>query len=479
MHEATVEMLGIEVDTTYVKDHLDDIKKAAEGDAKALTKLQKTAAVNWGENFAKGVQSVEEVVDETGKVITEGFDAESWRTDFLDVIDDVANNLGGLDTSFTLNADTQPALDELVTLTNEALRAGQMTQGEMEAMFASMGYSPEVTWTTVPAPDTHTVTTGEIKWQGIPLGEIYSDLTNKNEVAVPQIGDKDKNGTTSFTKIGGSTKSRASAGKKAPSSKGGSNSKKEAERYHEIKNVVEDINKELDALGKAKDRAFGKDKLALMDQEIAKLEDMKAAQSQYLKEIEKFYAQDKKAVAKYGAEFDEAGRIINYDEYMKKHGANEAAVEALEQYEETYDLLKDKQQEIIDIQNQIYDAALEKTKYKVDLQINVNDDDLKYLNYLLEKLDDAAYDAAESIANLGQQAASQMKNIDAYRQGINDIFAEHGLGDDTISQFLNGSLTPEDLADMEFTEEEVNTLRNYRDGLLETNQALMEIRDNV
>ena len=216
-----------------------------------------------------------------------------------------------------------------------------------------------------------------------------------------------------------------------------------------------------------------------MDQEIAKLEDMKAAQSQYLKEIEKFYAQDKKAVAKYGAEFDEAGRIINYDEFMKKHGANEAAVEALEQYEETYDLLKDKQQEIIDIQNQIYDAALEKTKYKVDLQINVNDDDLKYLNYLLEKLDDAAYDAAESIANLGKQAASQMSNIDAYRQGVNDIFAEHGLGDDAISQFLNGSLTSEDLADMEFTEEEVNTLRDYRDGLLETNQALMEIRDNV
>jgi hypothetical protein len=44
----------------------------------------------------------------------------------------------------------------------------------------------------------------------------------------------------------------------------------EIDRYHEIKELLSDVNRELDKISKAKERAFGADKLALMDKEIAK-----------------------------------------------------------------------------------------------------------------------------------------------------------------------------------------------------------------
>lgn len=374
----------------------------------------------------------------------------------------------GADSS-ELDAAAQKSIEDMIELANTAMAAGQMTEGQMREMFGSMGYSPEVTYREEQVENKNS---GYFKMGLLTLP--YENVSY-NTVKVPQIADKNSDGNVSLTKIttakslGGSTKKPKDSGGKV----------KEAERYHEIKKVIEDLEKDLDALGKAKDRAFGKDKIALMNQEIAKLQDMKAAQEQYLTEIEKFYDQDKKAIAKFGAEFDDEGRIINYDELMAKYGSNEEAMKALEQYEETYDLLKDKQEEIKDLQRQEYDKALEITQYKVDLKIDVNSDDLKFLEYLLGNLTDSAYDAADAIANLGQQTAAQLGNQEAYIQGINNIFKEHGLGEDSVSKFLNGSLSAEDLENMEFTESEIDSLRNYKDGLLETNKALEKIRDDV
>ena len=52
-----------------------------------------------------------------------------------------------------------------------------------------------------------------------------------------------------------------------------SNKKKysdEIDRYHEIKEVMSDLERQAERLAKSKERAFGADKLALMDKEIAK-----------------------------------------------------------------------------------------------------------------------------------------------------------------------------------------------------------------
>jgi phosphoketolase len=43
----------------------------------------------------------------------------------------------------------------LVNLTNEALLAGEMTEKEMNDMFSSMGYTPEVTYVKGPTQENY------------------------------------------------------------------------------------------------------------------------------------------------------------------------------------------------------------------------------------------------------------------------------------------------------------------------------------
>ncbi|MEG7527165.1 MAG: hypothetical protein SPK46_01885 [Candidatus Onthovivens sp.] len=50
--------------------------------------------------------------------------------------------------------------------------------------------------------------------------------------------------------------------------------KDEIERYHVIKQKIEDLQEVMDHLAKAKERAFGTSKLELMDQEIEKYNEM-------------------------------------------------------------------------------------------------------------------------------------------------------------------------------------------------------------
>jgi DNA-binding FrmR family transcriptional regulator len=89
-----------------------------------------------------------------------------------------------------------------------------------------------------------------------------------------------------------------------------------AERYHEIKKQIEAINHELDILSKKKDRAFGKAKVKLMDQEIEKLGELKEKEKELLDAQTVFLASDKVAVEETfkGAKFDEDGNISNYSQ---------------------------------------------------------------------------------------------------------------------------------------------------------------------
>jgi hypothetical protein len=50
--------------------------------------------------------------------------------------------------------------------------------------------------------------------------------------------------------------------------------KDEIERYHVIKQKIEDLEEVMEHLAKAKERAFGTSKLELMDQEIEKYDEM-------------------------------------------------------------------------------------------------------------------------------------------------------------------------------------------------------------
>lgn len=298
---------------------------------------------------------------------------------------------------------------------------------------------------------------------------------------------------------------------------GGGDNKKEveelieiAERYHEITREIEMQERKLDSLGKKKEKAFGKDKLKLMQEEQKELQKLYDKQEELLYAQSLFLAADKQAVkdAFSGAEFDEDGNISNYSDLAQQaadafnkaketynnskqeDGDKEALekaeaeydkqMELLEQYEETLDAWWDQKAELEDVANQILDAKLEELDYKVQLQIEFEDDQLAYLEHLLGRIENKAFSAAEAIANLGKQTKSIMNKNNTYKSGIMEIFGNHGLTEDDMNKWLAGDASmQEKIGNMSFTEDEVASLREYTQGLMETNEAAIELRQSV
>ena len=283
-----------------------------------------------------------------------------------------------------------------------------------------------------------------------------------------------------------------------------------AERYHEITREIEMQERKLDSLGKKKERAFGKDKLKLMQEEQKELQKLYDKQEELLYAQSLFLASDKQAVkdAFSNAQFDADGNISNYSDLAqqaadalnaakttyngsaqedsdkealeKAQEEYDKQMELLEQYEETLDAWWDQKAELEDVANQILDARLEELDYKVNLQIELSDDELSYLEYLLDRIEAKAFSAAEAIANLGLQTQSTMNKSGAYKSGIMEIFGNHGLTEDDMNKWLAGDeATRDKIGNMSFTEDEVQKLRDYTAGLMETNQAMIELRQSV
>ena len=284
-----------------------------------------------------------------------------------------------------------------------------------------------------------------------------------------------------------------------------------ADNYHYITRQIEMMNRQLDETSKKKDRAFGKDKLKLMKQEQAQLEAL------YKKQSDLFLLQTarKEAAAikindnfKTDAVLDADGNIANYKaleneainafNQAKKNwnssdqgdAAKKAFEEAEKQYEKQMDLLEayeetldewhDQKEEMQELANQIYDAKLEELDYKVQMQIEIADDDLALLEYLLERIENKAFSAADAIANLGNQTQKYFNKNNAYENGMKEIFGNHGLSEEDYNKWINGDQgIAEKLGNLSLTEDEVAKLREYRDGLMETNRALIETRQAV
>ena len=227
-------------------------------------------------------------------------------------------------------------------------------------------------------------------------------------------------------------------------------------------------------------------------------------QKKYIQEIRDYLTDDKAAVAALGATFDSNGVINNYDDLIDslvaKYNAgvdkfNSGAIDedkfkeqyeepfneakaAIDQYVETINLLQSEELNLIDIQNQLADSLREQIEAKLKIDIDISDDELKLLDYYLDKLEDNAYDAAEAIGLIGQQTEQWMSQAQSYEQSINNLLGNH-LSDEEIEKFNKGLLTTDDLLNKGFTEAEVEDLRSWRDSLLEVNKSLEEAQKTV
>lgn len=314
----------------------------------------------------------------------------------------------------------------------------------------------------------------------------------------------------------GGSKSPKSSSPKKKTVKDHKEQKKEEDRYHDLKERIDDVNTALKRMGKTKDRIYGKAKLKYMDQELARMKEQIALTKEYIKEAEKYLKVDRAALEgiKKGAAFDENGMLTNYEEVLKnitdaynnqlaqynaavdKFNASEqeegdnAAFEAeekalskaektfeenkkiLKQYEDTYNLIQKQQEELIDQLNEYYDTLLENVDIKVKMKIDLEEDDKKLLEWMYKYIGDSADYAADKIANLSKQLQASKKELDIMRAGVEEIFKNHGMNidvnnldaDDLVAG-LRRYMEAEGLAG-EMTEAEIEKIREYRDALM-------------
>jgi hypothetical protein len=66
-------------------------------------------------------------------------------------------------------------------------------------------------------------------------------------------------------------------------------------------------------------------------------------------------------------------------------------------------LRQEQLEKLYDLKTELADVIFEKTQYKIEIKIAVKDDELEYLDYLLSKIEDEAYSAAEAIVLIGDK----------------------------------------------------------------------------
>ena len=340
-------------------------------------------------------------------------------------------------------------------------------------------------------------------------------------------GFKHKNSTSSGRRAGGGGGGGGGGGSRAPRAERKTSTDKD--RYRTVKNQLEDLTDTYDKVSTAADRAFGETKIELLKQQEKAIQDLIAKQREYIDEINEYYDIDRQAVEEvssrlgFEVQFDENGTITNWDEIQNQMineynshindkgeviGMDEEAWEKyekewervmalFEQYDETQDLRKEALQQLQDYANQLYDLQLQEVTYVVEIKIDATDDALEILDYMLGRIEDDAWAAAEAIAYMGQKAAEIQLQNNTYTEGIRGILMNHtrDLVDSEGNIVNSASLTVEDVEGFmsgqeaaikkimalneEFTDEEVQQLREYNSSLIEMNETLNDLRNEV
>lgn len=267
-------------------------------------------------------------------------------------------------------------------------------------------------------------------------------------------------------------------GKKGGSGGGGGSDKKEPksnkdeiERYHEIKNTLEDLEREYNRIKKARDRAYGMTKVALIQEEIEKTKELAEAQKQYMTEINDNLIDDQKALAALGATFDSRGNVNNYDSLVagwvaefnasltdEAEKAYQDKVDALNQYEETHDLWQDEYDKLIDYYNQIVDLELEAITVEVDFKIELSEKEIERVEYEIEKLTRSrTLNIDIQINKMGDYIPEYMKQSKEYQDAIQKIY-------DSAMKY---GLT-------ELTQDQWDTIKDYQSKLLELNLKMLD-----
>ena len=527
LRQAVSELLDISEDfvsSTFLTnpENLTLIGKAAEGDAEAIEDLRTALSQDIIANI---------IIDNN---ITNG-------DEIMNQYNELVANLPDIKVGASIEGT-----DAFVENLNRMIEDTGMTVDQINALCDSLGFEAQFVSQEQPINNTITETITHHRrvnmrdtdkdgeddsWDDIETTEMheipyegkFTAFSMSTDGTTPQIraitrkaGGAQNNFSSSNS--GGGRSGGGGGGGKSGSKKDKKDPTGEIERYHVINNQIEDNEKALDRLSKAKDRAYGKAKLNAMDAEIAKQRESVELAERKLQEVEKYLELDSGAIAAFGAEFDANGTIVNYDQLMQqqidKYNAaveaynnsamdeNAEAVfqqaeddynaftEALKQYEETQDLWYEQAQAVADAKAEVLQLELEKTNYKVEIGIEWEEEDIARLDFMLKRIEDDAHKAAEAIGLLGERTVDAMDKYNVYQQGFADTLRNLGVGnaEDVIARasagedlygMIGGIIDPNQMAQAvdQMDDYISNMMSSLEDAQESVDQAFEKVKD--
>ena len=501
--DALAEMYGVDVSAGFFEsaENISLLEKAAQGSETSLKQLGLAVSEDYFSNLTMDDMSAE-LARTLGADMNQS-SLDNMKNVVVLTIDTLQSKINELanGTSLADALGSKDAAEEFITSFNAIAQAAGWTEEEVTQKLNDMNLA-------IQPSDVH-VTEVDVPGDEIPITETTQKVV-ENEPTILSDGSKVLTSTiTSSTKTigykGGDSKKLkvASIGNKANivtdstnvsnaansikqtssgsgGSGGSSKTKKktsdEIDRYHVVKQQIDRLATEYDALSAAKDRAYGPDKLKAIDKEIAKLQEQEAAQKKYIDEINSYYAKDKAAIAAYGAVFDSNGIITNYDSLMQSQidkfnasltdeaeEAYDEFKEILDQYEETLSLKLEEMNSLVEKQYEILSAKLEQISYKVEFKVDLNETELNQLERKLSRLEDREIKSAEYFSINNDEAVKYWQQYAYYQNGIFET-----------EQLINETK----VKGLEVTEEMIEQLNEYKEKLGEIHDEIYEIQVN-
>lgn len=449
--------------------NLELLEEAAEGSTEAIEKLRRAAANDILLKVKSNPELNKEVLDEIDSLVAQ----------IQNVLQNTDLTIGEINTSGFINS------------CNELIKTSKMTAEQATDYFKALGYDVKLHYVEGDAvPIAEDYTEGSY-WDGTQLQPIPKEAkaTTYRKSWIPAIESityrGSAGGSVDFTKsaLGGAGKKSGGGGSSKKEVKTVKNFEDEIDRYHKINAEIANQERLLTNLGKAKDRAYGKDKVAAIQAEFDALGRSSELLSEKLEEAQGYRATDAARLSMFGGVIDENGVISNYkemyaaqwqairDAYATYNASvqDEAAKAALESAEEHYEAFKDaiskfegSQEQVEDLIDAIADNYYERLSKKieeinaaVEVRVTIDEDSLKKVQHALAMTDDFAFFGIERVGMLQTELDPLLDKMDVTRRQIVDLVRQ-------------GQMT-------EFTDEIIDSIRDAQGNLMDYEEQLKEL----
>lgn len=496
--EAADKTFGMDISGDFLLEHLELLEKAVNGDIEAFKEFNKLLAQDFVESL---------VIED-----------QALKDSLSNELSSIMNEVDDIEIGANLTLDNTKALEAL----NIALENGSATVEEIEAMFANAGlqFDPGLVRTYKKPSKTVTSTKMTGVWNGTPIDATMTN-TVASEVELPWIGDNPPRfdtdeATGEITQIEGTgimesldlTKTDTATaypdvltyGADDEKEKKKKNKELEAEldRYHEINEILNDIQAKDEALAKIEERSFGAKKIAAMQARIKALDAQAQAYDRVIEEAKKYRDMDKANVEELGGIIDEkSGNIINFeekqieyitklqniankdsDEYKKLHEEFETFNDYASKFEESQNKYEKTLDEQIELTKQVLDKELEVIEHKIEIKLEINSREIEKIERQLSRLDDTFYDSANRMTLLQGKINEEFENIDNNKNSIRDVLEKAGVSKEDIESYMAGDSTG--LVEKYDLDENVKSaLTTYTDSIIESEQNIYDLSKEI